>query len=250
MRRLTIPLAFMLFCTALLSQSADTIHVDPDIQLIQIHDHFYIHTTFHEFENFGRAPSNGLIFHRNGKGLLVDTPNTNEQTEILINFLKDSLQITVETVIAGHWHSDCMGGLGVLHEQGINSVSSTKTRQICAAKGLPVSQTAFSDSLAWTMEGEPVVCRYFGPGHSADNIVVYFPESKILFGGCLIRSLAARGLGNTAEAHIRQWDSTVVKLKDAWPDIQTVIPGHGAYGGPELLDRTIQLVIQFRESES
>jgi metallo-beta-lactamase class B len=243
-KHIFILILFLLVHSFLPGGPADTIRVNPDIELIKIQDHFHIHTTYHEFDNYGRAPSNGLVFHKNGRGLLIDTPNTPAQTATLVHFLRDSMHIIIEKVIVGHWHSDCMGGLQFLHEMGIASVSGAKTRHICRAKGLPVPKTAFSDSLTWTLEGEPVICRYFGAGHSEDNIVVYFPHSGILFGGCLIRSLAARHLGNTAEADIGQWDKTVLKLKKRWPEIKIVIPGHGAYGGPELIDRTIQLVGQ------
>ena len=35
---------------------------------------------------------------------------------------------------------------------------------------------------------------YPGPGHSPDNIVVWIPEARVLFGGCLVKSAGAKGL--------------------------------------------------------
>ena len=218
------------------------IKVNEDIELVKIEDGFYVHTTWFELPDFGRFPSNGLVFIKNGKALLIDTPNSNAQTEILYHYLKDSLNTTVEKVIVGHSHSDCIGGLAYLHRMGIESIAGDKTQQICISQNLPVPKTTFSDSLTFNFEGEKIMCRYFGAGHTIDNIVVYFPHSKILFGGCLIRSLNAKGLGYTKEAVIDAWDETVMRIRNAFPEMKYVIPGHGQYGDRRLLDHTMKLV--------
>ena len=87
-------------------------------------------------------------------------------------------------------------------------------------------------------------CKYFGGGHTIDNITVYLPEKKILFGGCLIKEMAAQNLGFTGDAVMKDWAFTVQKVMAAYPDIQYVVPGHGAYGGKNLLKHTIGLVQQ------
>ena len=242
----------IIFCMILVlaalsfSSQIDKIQVTKDIQLIQLHDHFYQHTSWFEFPQFGRAPSNGLIFIKNGRALLIDTPNTNEQMKKLYRFVQDSLNATIETVIVGHSHSDCIGGLEFLHKMGVKSICGDKTRQICFSENLPVPTETFRDSLIFNFEDEKVEYRYFGGGHSVDNIVVYFPESNTLFGGCLVKSLASKGLGNIAEADIDYWENTVEKVKSMWPSVRLVIPGHGAAGDAQLLDHTINLVKQHK----
>ncbi|MDX2444076.1 MAG: CfiA family subclass B1 metallo-beta-lactamase, partial [Bacteroidales bacterium] len=79
------------------------------------------------------------------------------------------------------------------------------------------------------------------------NIVVYFPSQEVLFGGCLIKSMASKGLGNTADAEISEWIPTIQKLKKEFKDIDIVIPGHGQYGNKELLDHTIELVKNYSQ---
>lgn len=235
--------AFLLLNQAPVYSSDDArIVVNSDIELVRLDENFYIHTTWFEFPTFGRAPSNGLIFVKNNKALLIDTPNTNEQTATLYQFLHDSLHAEIITVIVGHSHSDCMGGLEFLHKQGVESISGELTRQICISENLPAPKKSFSDSLFFDFEGEGIECRYFGGGHSIDNIVVFFPDSQILFGGCLIKNINSTGLGNTAEAIISEWDETVMNIKKAYPLIRIVIPGHGQFGDSGLLDHTIDLV--------
>lgn len=82
--------------------------------------------------------------------------------------------------------------------------------------------------------------KFFGEGHTKDNVVGYFPEAEAIFGGCLIKESGA-GKGNLEDANVAAWSATVKKLKRSYPRAKTVIPGHGKSGGRELLDYTIKL---------
>lgn len=66
---------------------------------------------------------------------------------------------------------------------------------------------------------------YPGKGHSADNIVVWLPQYKVLFGGCLVKSLDYGGLGSTTDAEV-------------------IVPGHGGWGSIELTEHTLELLKQ------
>lgn len=224
------------------AQSVDTILVNEDIQLIHLQDSIYVHKSWHTSENFGRFPSNGMIIIRNGQALMIDTPMDNSKTESLVNYLKDSLSVDLKKLIIGHFHNDCMGGLEYLQSMGVESIASSLTVDRCKEIGLPVPSTPFSDSLSFNFFDEQIVCRYFGAGHSHDNITVWMPDKLILFGGCLVKSLNSKGLGNLSNAVVSEWDLTIEKLRNHYENIKTVIPGHGAFGGPELLNHTLQLV--------
>ena len=62
----------------------------------------------------------------------------------------------------------------------------------------------------------------------------------MLFGGCLIKELEA-SKGYLGDAYVPQWSETVQRVKEAYPDVKIVIPGHGAYGDTALLNYTIKL---------
>ncbi|MCP4343925.1 MAG: subclass B1 metallo-beta-lactamase [Desulfobacterales bacterium] len=238
---------FIINSAAAKTPDFEHIRVNTDIELIKINENYYVHTSWFDFPGYGRFPSNGLIFVKNGKALLIDTPNTNEQTLILYNFLQDHLKADITKIIVGHSHSDCMGGLSVLHDKGAESIAYAKTVQICTSLKLPIPEKSFSDSMTLEFEGETVICRYFGAGHTVDNSIVYFPKSKIFFGGCLIKSLDSKGLGNTNEAVIDDWDRTVLRIKKAYPSIKLVIPGHRAFGDLSLLNHTMTLVKDYKQ---
>ena len=238
-------LIFIFVLTGLLSSKAQTkekIVIDNDIQLIHLQDSVYVHVTWYHLDNFGRFASNGLIVIRNGQALMIDTPMDNDKTERLTNYLKESMSVDLVKLIIGHFHDDCMGGLGYLQSIGIESIANAMTIEKCKEIGLPVPSTSFTDSLTFDFNGEQIECRYFGAGHSFDNITVWIPSEKILFGGCLIKSIDSNGLGNLSDAVVDDWDMTVEKVLKEYPEIKTVIPGHGDVGGIELLTHTIELV--------
>lgn len=85
---------------------------------------------------------------------------------------------------------------------------------------------------------------YPGEGHSKDNITVWLPQSQLLFGGCFIKSLEAKDLGNLSDANVEQWDDSVQKVIDKYPNVKTVVPGHGTWGDKGLLFHTLDLIKQ------
>ncbi|TKG93826.1 subclass B1 metallo-beta-lactamase [Puteibacter caeruleilacunae] len=228
---------------ALMTANAkNKIVIDKDIQLIQLQDSVFVHVTWHHDDKYGRFPSNGLIIIEDGQALMIDTPADNAKTERLTKYLKDSLSVDLTKLIIGHYHDDCMGGLEYLQGLGVESIANSMTIEKCKELNLPMPSTPFTGAMSFKFNGEPIVCRFFGAGHTFDNITVWMPNKKILFGGCLIKSVYSKGLGNLTDAVVADWDTTVKKLMKEYADIKTVIPGHGAFGGSELLSHTIELV--------
>lgn len=222
------------------------ISISEDIELIQLEDSIFIHTSYFEAPNYGRFPSNGMLIVKNGKAILIDTPMNEELTKTLFNFINDSMNIKIEKIIIGHYHDDCLGGLEFLHSKGIESISGELTKNKCIEDNLPIPKISFKDSLNFDFEGNEVQCRYFGGGHTFDNIVVWFSNHKILFGGCLIKDLNATHLGNTQNAVVNEWDITVKKIMNEYSDLKYVIPGHGEFGDISLLKHTIELVKRYK----
>lgn len=228
------------------AKPGDTIAINNDIQLIHLGDSVFMHVTCDTIGSFGRTASNGMLFIKNNKAVMVDTPVSNRNTEGITKFIKEKWGVTLDLLIIGHHHIDCMGGIDYIHSQGIKSIANSRTIEKCKALNLPIPIASFEDSLVFNFNGLQVVCRYFGAGHAIDNITVWLPEYHILFGGCLIKSSDATRLGNLTDAIVADWDITVSNIIAKYKDIKIIIPGHGNYGGPELLTHTIDLVKSHR----
>ena len=117
----TLLISTIAFCGYTIEKT-DTIFINDDIRLIQIEEGFYYHESFSVSPQFGRFSSNGMLIIKNGKALMIDTPFTNEETETIYNYLKDSLHTIITTFIGGHYHNDCIGGMEFLNFNGVKTI--------------------------------------------------------------------------------------------------------------------------------
>jgi len=158
----------------------------------------------------------------------------------LINWVENELHCKIKAIIPTHFHSDCLGGLEEFHKHGISSYANNETIKLTKSKNLVSPQNGFDNLLELNVGDKKITAEYFGEGHTRDNIIGYFPDEKVMFGGCLIKELGA-GKGNLEDANTTAWPATVTKLKEKHPNTSLVIPGHGKSGGTDLLDYTIKL---------
>lgn len=225
------------------AQTADNkIIISNDIELIRLSENAYVHVSYSEIEGYGRVSSNGLIFRNGNEAFLFDTPATESLTGELVSWLRKSMNLKIAGFVPNHWHSDCIGGLQFLIDQRIESYANQMTINIARSKGLPVPANGFRDSLQLQLGSKLIQCYYPGPAHSLDNIVVWIPSEKILFAGCMVKSLDAKNIGNIADGDLASYPKTIDKLLRRYPDAKIVVPGHGQYGGIELIMHTKELL--------
>lgn len=208
------------------------------INLKQISSDVYIHESFLETKDFGKVSCNGMVVISNGSALVFDTPANEPASKELIRLVEDSLKAKIIGVVINHFHDDCLGGLKVFHALNIPSYANQRTIDLAKSRGFEVPQNSFDKTLNLKAGNVKVKNYYFGPAHTSDNIVSYIPAEKILFGGCMVKAIGA-DKGNLADASTSQWANTIKKVKVLKPDV--VIPGHGKFGGKELLDYTQKL---------
>ena len=220
------------------------INISKDIELIKLSENAYIHVSWADYPQFGRLSSNGLIFINGNDAFLMDTPVTDSLTKDLVSWLTDSMNLKIVGFVPTHWHNDCMGGLGYLQSQKIESYANQITVDIAKAKNLPVPAHGFKDSIQLQLGDKPISCYYFGAAHSLDNIVAWIPSERILFAGCMVKSANSTDLGNTADGDLMAYPKTIGKLMERFPMVKIVIPGHGPFGGLELIKHTRKLSIR------
>lgn len=216
------------------------IYKSNDLTINQLGQNSFEHTTFLQTNDFGKVPCNGLIVRSNNETIVFDTPSDDNTSLELIQWIKDSLHCKINAIIPTHFHNDCLGGLKAFHDNNIPSYAYFKTIDLAKEKNFAVPQNSFRDSLILKVGNENIIAKFFGEGHTKDNIVGYFPGDNILFGGCLIKEINATK-GFLGDANVAEWSATVEKVKKGYPAVKIIIPGHGAYGNTKLLDYTIKL---------
>lgn len=219
---------------------AKVIYKSKDLVITQIAKNAFEHTSFKQTNDFGYVPCNGLIVRNSNEVIIFDTPTNDKSSEVLIKWIKEKLHCKINAIIPTHFHDDCLGGLKAFDENGIPSYAYFKTIELAKENNYVVPQNSFSDSLILKVGNQHIIAKFFGEGHTKDNVIGYFPSEKIMFGGCLIKELEA-GKGYLGDANVTEWSNTVEKIKKKYPNVKTVVPGHGEYGNIALLDYTIAL---------
>ena len=230
MKQTTVLISLLLVVHILFGQE-QRIKVTDKLELIKLSPETYMHIS---------EGSNGMVTINNGEGIIVSTPPTDEATSELIKWVIDSLKVKITGVVIDSWHPDNMEGLDVFQSLHIKSYANEMTRKIADEKGLPIPQIGFTGKMELKVGSKKLVLQYFGPAHTTDGIVVWIPEEKILFGNNGVRNNNG-WIGNIGDANLQEWSGTIEKVKKEFGDAKFVIPGHGKFGGTELLDYTINL---------
>ena len=207
----------------------------------------YVHVTYLYARNFGMVPCNGMIVTHRDSAIVFDTPSRDSVSLELINWIEQQGYV-VKGVVINHFHDDCLGGLQVFHDRGIPSFAHTTTIDFAKKDSAVIPLYGFKGYLELGLGGIGIENKFWGPGHSYDNIVSYVPADSVLFGGCMVKSLGA-GRGNLADADTLAWSQTVTQIKSQYPYLKQVIPGHGKVGGVELLEYTVEMFSQEDSNE-
>lgn len=224
----------------IIGKNQTVIYQSENLIVTKISEHVYQHTSFLQTDDFGKVPCNGMVVVNENESAVFDTPADVISSKELIDFISNELNTEIKAVVATHFHDDCIGGLDEFHKIGVPSYANYKTIEFLNGNEKNIPQNGIDNEFILEVGNKKVMVSYFGEGHTKDNIVAYFPDEQILFGGCLIKEVGA-GKGNLADANEKDWPATVRKIKEKYPEIKFVIPGHGNSGGMELLDYTIQL---------
>ncbi len=200
----------------------------------------YQHISYLNAEKFGKVPCNGLIVVDQGEAMIIDAPTDVVASGELIDFISKHLKSRIMGVVATHFHMDCTGGLEVFHSHGITSYARHETIQLATSHKTPIPQQGFEKRQELKVGETTIINEFLGEGHTSDNIVTDIPTEKVLFGGCLIKSMGA-GKGNLADANPADWPRTVQKVRKQYGSADIVVSGHGKPGGQDLLEYTIDL---------
>lgn len=218
----------------------DTIErIDKNIGIKKLTDKVYLIQSSYACN--GHLDCNHLLIVDREDIILINTPAKDSLTSIMIDCIAKKFNRKITKVIVSHFHDDSSGGLQETSHHGIISYSSDKTRDLLKHENRKIDNV-FKDSLIISLQTIRLELFYLGAGHSLDNIVIWLPREKILFGGCLMKSLDATDKGNVQDADLQAWPITVQRVKAKFKNAKIIIPGHLAIGDASIFDHTIEIV--------
>lgn len=243
--RLSVAAACMLCCAL----GATAAQAPADIGIRELAEGVWLHTSYYTYPNGSRYPSNGLIVQEGDELTLVDTAWGELETSRLLETIAARLRLPVTRALVTHSHGDRVAGVDVLESHGVEVHAHPLTRRLTTESGLPVPDRTLeglSDRGDSRAMGRLEIL-FPGPAHAPDNLTVWLPAERILFGGCAVRAAASSSAGNTTQADLDAWIEAVSLLEKRYEAAEIVVPGHGEPGGPELLGHTGSLVRAARE---
>jgi glyoxylase-like metal-dependent hydrolase (beta-lactamase superfamily II) len=217
-------------------------------------------------------PGNSLLVRvSSDQFVMVDTPWDVRATKLVVEWLNKEHGDVKLLAINTHFHRDCLGGNSYLIEQDIPVYGADLTASLLEKIGIerdadsarefraegksdladayessplvaPTHTFPIKEGMKLSFEDDTVDVFYPGPGHTKDNIVVYFRQRKLLFGGCFLKSMRQKSAGFTGDADVSAWSQSIDRLRQRFPDAETVLPGHGAWGTLEMLTHTQEIV--------
>ena len=249
--------------------AAEPIVLGDDLQVLPIAEGLYL--VIHHFP----TSCNSLIVRCGRRDFVwVDTPCTDDATRVVHEWLRRTFADADPNLIEINtgFHNDNLGGNGYLIAHGIPCYGSDQTPKLIAErweqtkqKVLPYYAQAGEDireafvnqklvapnrlyplaeGLTLEVGGESVEVFFPGPSHTPDNVVVFFNNRGVLYGGCMVKALTAGTPGFVGDADMAAWPASLEKVRDRFPDARLVIPGHGAADDLALIEHTIKLCRQ------
>lgn len=196
--------------------------------------------------------------------IIASSPADTVSTRALLDWIDRALAPRQVTAVNTHFHLDGTGGNEAYRERGVITYASDHTQRLFADHGarmrasvaaeladrpalaqrvaetrnVPAEHTfSETDGLSLQLGGEEVRVLFPGAAHAPDNVVVYLPARRVLFGGCMVR--AADSIGNLDSADLAHWPEAIEVLQRLSPRV--VVAGHGSADG-DLLDHTLDVV--------
>lgn len=230
-------LCFLLGTLPLISLSPTS----PKIEVEKIEKGVYVYRSFGEYKG-QEISANGLIVESSDGVALLDTPWSKEQTTQLLEWVKREINKDISFAVITHAHLDRIAGIDVLKSHNIPTISGQLTAKEAAQTGYTQPDYSFqTDTLLTYGNNNSLEAYYPGPGHTADNTVVYLNDHHILYGGCFIKSTSSTSLGNLEDASVTDWPTSLGKVMERYSERKLVIPGHGNWK-PGAIEKTLDLL--------
>ncbi len=197
----------------------------------------YAYEDLHSPDPFGNVINTVSMIIVTSDGVVVaDGQQFYEQTELMIENIKTLTPQPIKYVIIASDHIDHVGGNDAFKAAypDITFISTPFSQGRLAFTNYPPTETVSTERTLTLGETEIEILN-IGRGHTGGDLVVYLPESKVLFMGELyLRGIfPAMRTGNPTE-----WIHTLENAQEM--DVSWYIPGHGFLDEPEALERDLQ----------
>ncbi|HLV74069.1 cyclase [Actinomadura hallensis] len=181
----------------------------------------------------------------------VDSCSTERRTRAYLEAIRSVTDRPVRTLVNTHHHGDHTFGNYLF--PGATVVGHEQTRANALAWGKPFDEPfwtkvdwgdveleppflTYTDGVTLWVDDLRCEVRHVGtPAHTTNDSIVWIPERRVLFSGDLLFNGGTPFLlQGSVSGVIKVLEEVIAPL-----DAETIVPGHGPVGGPELIDRAV-----------
>lgn len=182
----------------------------------------------------------------NGDGAIAIDSQYMQTGEICVAGLKQKAPKGIELLINTHHHADHTGGNPafkpavkrilahencVVWQRKVAEQAAANPQPAAASAAAPVppvyADATFKDTWKADFGGETVHVRYFGPGHTSGDAVIFFENANVIHAGDLLFRRVHPRVDSPAGASIVNWVSILDKMASAHGNDTAFIFGHG-----------------------
>jgi len=187
--------------------------------------------------------------------VVIDALGSPELARRLLAEIKKVTAKPIHTVVLTHYHADHIYGLQVFKDLGVHVVAHAAAREYLTSDTARLRLESSRQELwPWVDEKTRLVAadewlhgsktlrvggvqfdiKPVGPSHTAEDLVVYLPQQKVLFAGDLVFRNRIPFVG---QADSRHWIEAMQNLLNF--DADWVVPGHGPISNDAKGDMTL-----------
>lgn len=218
----------IIFCGLFIPLSAQDSTVPPKTKVVQFNNHLYGITV---------AGCNHIVSIGPDGVLLVDA-NYREYQRYLKNIIDSLGGKKIDYLVNTHWHFDHVG-CNEIFGHTAKIISGKKVKDFLSEersllgqviKPLPdyaLPSIVFDDKYEMKFNGEIILMCNLNGGHTASDIVVYFPESKVIHIGDLIFSDMFPFVDIENGGNAGKMLENILKISETCPKDIQYVTGHG-----------------------
>jgi glyoxylase-like metal-dependent hydrolase (beta-lactamase superfamily II) len=190
------------------------------LELMKVQDDLYvIHNEY--------VPGNSTALVTNEGVILVDD-KFEIDVDNIVALLRTVTNQPIKYVINTHYHGDHSGGNAKLKSAGTLAVASAQARARMVAGNQPGQPDITIEPRGTIyLGGKSAELYWFGRSHTDGDIVVLFPQNRVLAAGDMftIGEGTPQLIDYAGGGSAKEWTATVTKVLEL--DFDTVVPGHG-----------------------
>lgn len=215
------------------------------LQISPLTGNFFIYTTYNTY-NGQKVPANGMYLVTNNGVAMFDTPWDTTQFQPLLDSIGLRHNKKVEMCIATHWHSDKTAGLEYYKQMGIKTYTTSLTDKLSKKNNKKRAAYLMAKDTVFTIGQYSFETYYPGQGHTEDNIVIWFKQEKILYGGCLIKGADDEDLGFLGDGNMAEYEATLKKVRKKCRNPNFIIVAHSDWRNINSLNHSIKMARELK----